>query len=108
MYAPSAERYFSRSPGYEARMMFCHARPRKSSFATWQASASPSGAHSTWLRWWMKTATAWKKAPILAPYGRSGSGGDQDPVRGEPEQQPEQERPRDERRHREPPAHLEE
>src|SRR3569623_1200020 len=88
-------------------MMFCHARPRKRSFVTWHASAIPSGAHCTCRRWCTKTATAWKKACKDA-YGRSGPAGDQDPARAEAEQEPDEQRPGDERRHREAPADLEE
>src|SRR2546430_2702020 len=86
--------------------MFCQARARRNSLITWQRSARPSAVHPTSVRWWKKTATAWKKAP-RGRQGTSGSGGDQDPVRAEAEQQAEQERPGDERRHREAPADVE-
>ena len=63
MYAPAAARNLSVFFGYDASMMFCHARARKSSLITWQRSASPSAPQLTSARWWKKTATAWKKAP---------------------------------------------
>src|SRR3954470_4999757 len=98
-YAPSAARNFSGERGYAALTIARHAQLRNTSFVAWQAIARPSMSQRTAARWWKKTPTAWKKWP-KSGQGRSGSGGGQHEVRAETEQQSEQQRPGDERRHR--------